>query len=144
MKEERKKILDMLAEGKINAEQAEALLSAIDTQVSNQTIPTEGQELGKKLQPKYLRIQVLSEKPEKGNEQVNIKVPFQLLRSGIKLASIMPSGVQEKVTNALNEKGIDLDLSKAKNENLEELISDLEGLTVDVTSENESVKIFCE
>jgi len=43
-------------------------------------------------------------------EKVNIRIPFQLLRAGIKLASVVPVDVQGKVNDALKEKGINIDL----------------------------------
>ena len=90
--------------------------------------------------PKFLRIEVQSS----GDQNVNIKVPFQLLRSGIRLASLLPTGVQEQVNGAIRESGVDIDLSKIKPEELEKLVNDLAELTIDVDSGKEKVKIFCE
>lgn len=140
MNEERMKILKMLEEGKITAEQAQNLMSALDESDSRPSSTTHAVSTKKLAQ--FLRIQV---EPKSGEgDSVNIRVPFQILRSGVKLASLMPEKHQASVSHALREKGIDFDFSKAKAEGLDELIEQLSGITVDVDGRNETVRIFCE
>lgn len=141
MSEDRRKILDMLAQGKITVEEAEKLLSAI-SEPSGESAPHE--EKHKKDFPKYLRVVVEPGPESVKKEKVNIRVPFQLLRAGIKLASLIPVDVQGKIEKHLKEKGVDMDLSKIKSDNLEELLIHLNDLTVDVDSKEEKVRIFCE
>jgi hypothetical protein len=141
MSEDRRKILDMLAQGKITVDEAEKLLSAI----SQPSAESEQREKpGKKGFPKYLRVVVEPRPDSAKGEKVNIRVPFQLLRAGIKLASVIPSDVQGRVDEHLKEKGIDINLSNITSENLEELLVHLNDLTVDVDSKEEKVRIFCE
>jgi len=139
MSEERKKILEMLAKGKISVEEAEKLLSAISE--------SEGESVsGKKTETsklKYLRVVVEPGPGSNKDERVNIRVPIKLIRAGIKLASLLPNDVQGKVDGALKEKGISLDFSQINEENLEEIVESLRDLTVDVEGE-ERVKIYCE
>lgn len=141
MSEDRRKILDMLAQGKITVDEAEKLLSAI-SQPAGESEPKE--KPGKKDFPKYLRVVVEPGSENVKGEKVNIRVPFQLLRAGIKLASVIPVDVQGKVDEHLKEKGVNIDLSKITSENLEELLVHLNDLTVDVDSKEEKVRIFCE
>jgi len=61
----------------------------------------------------------------------------------LKLASFIPKHAQEKVDEALKEKGIGMDINKLKPEDLEELIVNLNDLQVEVEGE-EKVRIFCE
>ena len=140
MSEERKRILEMLAQGKINTDEAERLLSAISS--NEQTQPGQGDE-GKKPEPKYLRVMVEpapgSDKPEK----VNIRVPYKLIRAGLKLASFIPKNAQAKVNEALQEKGMEIDFSKIKPEDLEEIIRQLDDLSVNVDGK-ETIRIFSE
>jgi len=141
MNEERRKILEMLAQGKISVDEAEKLLAAISQ-------PEEESETGKKYDkknfPKYLRVVVEPGPASRKGEKVNIRVPFSLLRAGIKLASVVPHDVQGKVNEHLKEKGINLDLSNITPDNLEELLKHLNELEVDVDSKEEKVRIFCE
>jgi len=137
MNEERKKILDMLSAGKINAEEAEKLLSAISRDDSNGSGTIRTKEL------KYLRIMVEPGPGSKNPDRVNIRVPLKLIRAGLKLAALIPKSAQSQVNDALHEKGIEMDFSQIKPEDLENIVRQLDDLTVDVEGK-ESVRIFCE
>ena len=82
----------------------------------------------------------------KGPTTVNVRVPMQLLRAGVRLASLIPAQAHEQLDAALSRHGIPLTLSQIKPENLEELIDHLEDLTVDVDAKEEKakVRVFCE
>lgn len=141
MNEERKKILEMVAQGKISVSDAESLLNAIaaKTQSSEPAGDLTQKTALAKVVPKYLRVEVNGK-----DEKVNIKVPFQLLRAGAKLAAFMPKDAQTKVTSALNEKGISFDLADMKSSNIEELIQHLGDISIDVDGNDEKVRIYCE
>lgn len=139
MSEERKKILEMLAEGKISVEEAERLLSAI-SESEEELTPGKKTETAKL---KYLRVVVEPGPGSKSDERVNIRVPIKLIRAGIKLASLLPNGVQGKVDAALKEKGLSLDFSQINEENIEEIVESLRDLTVDVEGQ-ERVRVYCE
>ena len=138
MNEERKRILEMLAEGKINTEEAERLLSALSKETETGSDITE-----KVLGQKYLRVVVEPAPGSESSERVNIRVPLKLIRAGLKLAAFIPKDAQSKVNEALHEKGIDTDFSKIKPEDLEHLIEQLNDLTVDVEGK-EKIRVFCE
>lgn len=141
MSEDRRRILDMLAQGKITVEEADKLLSAISEPAGE----PESEEPKQKMKfPKYLRVVVEPGSHSVKKEKVNIRVPFQLLKAGIKLASLIPGDAQAKIDTHLKEKGIDMNLSNIKPDNLEELLIHLNDLTVDVDSKEEKVRIFCE
>jgi DNA-binding transcriptional ArsR family regulator len=139
MSTERERILKMLAEGKISVAEAEELLDALSK--NKPAEDTTATPSGKK--PKYLRVQV-DPGNKSGKEQVNIRIPLQLIRAGAKLASVVPSEAREKVNRALHEKGIGLDINDLNSEKLESVIESLGDLSVDVDGEDEKVKIFCE
>ena len=142
MSNDRHQILNMLAEGKINVDEAEKLLNAIGNSDSNESQQGKSIVRGK---PKYLRVVVNSAgtNGEKG-EQVNVRIPMALMRAGIKLTSLLPDEAQDKVSHALKEKGVNFDFNDIKPESLEELIDALSELTVDVESSGEKVHVFCE
>lgn len=143
MSEEKRKILEMLAEGKISVEEAEKLLAALSSSESEQKESPTGVTEPSKARPKYLRVFVEPD-PETGKgERVNIRIPLKLIRAGLKWASFMPKDVHKKVDEALKEKGIDTDFSQMTPENIEELIENLNDLTVEVEGK-EKVRIFCE
>ena len=136
MSVERKKILDMLSEKKITAEEAEKLLSAISKEEENGTGAV-------KKEPKYLRVMVEPRPGSENPDRVNIRVPIKLIRAGLKLAALIPKSAQSQVNDALHEKGIEMDFSQIKPEDLDNIVAQLDDLTVDVEGK-ESVRIFCE
>jgi hypothetical protein len=147
MSDNKKKILEMLAQNKISADDAYRLLSALEGGEGRREAAgrTEATVKGK---AKYLRVTVLPdpEKERSGNyDRVNIRVPMSLVRAGIKLTSLIPSEARDKVNLALHEKGIDFDARNMKPEDIEELIGALGDLEVDVeTKTGEKVKVFVE
>jgi hypothetical protein len=145
MNEHRRQILQMLSEGKVSADEAERLISAVE-----QRSPTQSSEAGGKDRPKYLRVQVDSEDGggHDGPTKVNVRVPMQLLRAGVKLAYLIPAAALQKANLAMHEKGIPVDLTQIKPENLEDLVEQLSDLVVDVDQKDAGttvkVRVFCE
>lgn len=143
MSENRKRILEMLANGRINADEAERLLSALENgpTVDVTPAPTFGSS-------KYLRILVEREPERAGDEQtkVNIRVPLQLLRAGVKLKSLLPEDARDQMNEALREKGVDFDVNRFNAENLDEMLANLNDLSIDIDkkSRKAKVRIFCE
>jgi hypothetical protein len=146
MNERRREVLQMLAAGKITADEAEGLLVALEKEPSV-AAGNSSPETPAKPKPKYLRVVVdAASGPEDGpGAKVNVRVPMQLLRAGVKLASLIPPQAQVHVNDALREQGImQIDLSQLKPENLEELIDSLGEMTVDVQDKDARVAVFCE
>jgi hypothetical protein len=143
MNEERLRILAMLAEGKIDAKEAAALLDALGA-------PRASGEIGGPAPaapasaPRYLRVLVEGHEGEHAGK-VNVRVPLNLVRAGVRLAALLPPGVHEQINKALRENGVELDVSKIRPENLEEIVEHLGELTVDVEgNRGERVRVFCE
>jgi hypothetical protein len=152
MSDNKKKILEMLAENKISADEAYRLLSAVDaTEGGKKDTGREEHskaETSVKSKFKYLRVTVMpGEKhadPEHA-DRVNVRVPMSLVRAGIKLSSLIPSEALDKANNALREKGINFDVRNIKQEDIEELIDALGDMQVDVESaKGDKVKVFVE
>jgi hypothetical protein len=160
MNENRRQILEMLAAGKITADEAERLLAAIEpgsAPAAGESIgrggnaaPANGETLPPKARSKYLRVLVEADESMtgiKGPTTVNIRVPLQFLRAGVRLASLIPAQAHSQLDEAFIKHGVPVTLSQIKPENLEELIDHLEGLTVDVDGNDGKtvkVKVFCE
>jgi hypothetical protein len=149
MSEHRRQILQMLSEGKISADEAERLISAMEEPVGAKPAD-QGSTSAGKTSPKYLRVVVDSEDDggHDGPTKVNVRVPMQLLRAGVRLAGLIPAPALRQANNAMQEHGIPIDLSQIKPENLEELVEHLNDLTVDVDQKDAStkvkVRVFCE
>jgi len=144
--ENKKKILEMLAENKISTDDAYRLLNVIDSEEGGQGSTPKAEPEGK-ARPKYLRVNVMPD-PDAENssgDRVNVRVPMSLIRAGIKLTSLIPPEAMDKVNGALRDKGINFDVRSVKAEDIEELIEALGELEVDVMSaRGEKVKVFVE
>src|SRR3984885_6467135 len=149
MNEHRRQILQMLAEGKVSADEAERLISAVEEPSAAKSSEVGANSAGKD-RPKYLRVQVDSEDGggHDGPTKVNVRVPMQLLRAGVKLAALLPAQALRSANLAMQAQGIPIDLSQIKPENLEELGENLSDLTVDVDQKDAStkvkVRVYCE
>jgi hypothetical protein len=153
MSENQKKILEMLAAGKISVDEAQRLLSLVDS--GKQDEPTGGTIKGEgKTVARYLYVSV---EPKPGSEstvynlgpvnargKVHIRVPLSLIRAGIKLATLVPPEVADKVNGAMREKGINFDVHHIKDEDIERLISGLIDTEINVESGFETVRVYVE
>lgn len=147
MSEERRRILKMLADGKITADEAEELLDAVEqpleTEGTRYTLKREEDSDKKVNKPKFLRIMVEPKDGEKG-DKVNIRIPMMLLKAGVKLASIVPGSAKDKLNDKMKDQGIDIDLNNLDSKSLEDIITGLGSMSIDVDDDKEKVKIFCE
>jgi hypothetical protein len=150
--ENRRQILEMLASGKITADEAERLIAALETGATQTGFSATGSNTtaSVKTRAKYLRVLVEADEATTGNKgptSVNVRVPMQLLRAGVRLASLIPVQAHNHFDQAMSRHGVPLTLSQIKPENLEELIDHLEDFTVDVDTRDEGqtkVRVFCE
>jgi hypothetical protein len=136
MNEEKRKILEMLAEKKITVDDAEKLLAAVSE------APPAAVAGGTK-GPKYLRVLVEPAPGNKEGDRVNVRVPLNLVRAGLKFASFIPAQARDKVNSELKEKGVPFDLNHFDARDVEALLVHLNDLTVEVEGK-ENVRVFCE
>ena len=140
MNENRRKILDMLATGQVTADEAERLIIALER---DQTAASAANGTESRAKPKYVRV-LVDDNGQGKTAKVNVRVPMQLLRAGVRLTGLIPDHARAHVNNALREKGIPFNLNQINPENLEEVIDQLAELTVDVADKDAKVRVFCE
>ncbi|MGC9002138.1 MAG: LiaI-LiaF-like domain-containing protein [Dictyoglomus sp.] len=114
MKEERYKILKLVEEGRIKADEAEELIKTLE-------------ETSKK-EKRYLRVNVI----ENGKNIVNINVPLSLLKWGLKFANTYAEKYGEKV-----------EISPEEIENLVN-DPDFRGKLVDINTPEDNVQVIIE
>jgi hypothetical protein len=143
MNEQRRQILQMLAQGKITADEAERLIDALERE---QPESPPGAAPRPKPRPKYLRVVVSSADNFGGDGpgRVNVRVPLQLLRAGVRLTSLIPPQALTQVNAELHKSGVPIDLTQLKPQHIEELIEQLDDVTVDVDHPDAKVQVFCE
>ena len=117
MSEEKRKILEMLADKKITVDDAEKLLAA----VSDHAAAAAGDSAGK-AGPKFLRVLVEPAADNPQGDRVNVRVPLNLVRAGLKFASFIPPQVREKVNSELREKGVPFDMNHFNPQDVEALL----------------------
>jgi hypothetical protein len=146
MGDNQKRILQMLAEGKISVEEATRLLSLVGAE-NGTTVNKASVDGEPKPSPKYLYIRV---EPKEGHEKdpennrVNIRIPMGLIRAGMKLKALIPPQVADEVNRAMQEKGLKFDIRDIKDEYLEELIDALGDTEINVDSKEAEVRIHAE
>jgi class 3 adenylate cyclase len=90
-----------------------------------------------------IQIEPKGKMRDKG-EKVNVRIPLQVLRAGMKLGSVLPSHAREKINDALKEKGLDVDLFSLNRDDLDEMLRSMGDLSIDVEREDRTVRIFYE
>jgi hypothetical protein len=79
-----------------------------------------------------------------GPGRVNVRVPLQLLRAGVRLTSLIPPQALTQVNAELNKSEVPIDLTQLKPQHIEELVDQLDDVTVDVDHPEAKVQVFCE
>ena len=144
MSVETKKVLELLAAGKISPEDAERLLDKLTAAASSPEQPnsqtagpaanTAGGPCGSR-RPRFIRVQV--ERP--GREGVNVRVPLSCARGGRHWMAFLPTRVAEK----LQEHGIDFGSLDAMSD--EDFRKAMERINVDIEGRSgRKVRIFAE
>ena len=141
MSTERRKILEMLASGKITADEAEELLAALEEREGASPKDNAAQN-NPGAGPKHVHIEV--EDCCGRGKQVNMKIPIHLFKAGMKFSSMMPEETREKVKEALKEKGIDIDFDQMKPEQMDELFCKMGNMHIDISKGEKKIRFSCE
>jgi hypothetical protein len=144
MSEDRKRILGLLADGKITAVEADALLDALSAPAAEPAAsapspvsdwPTAPSATGT---PKFMYVKI------RGTDTVDVKIPLTLLRAGLKLTSLIPPQAMEQISESMGEHGMSIDFNNLKPADIEELITSLREMEVNIDSANgDNVRVFC-
>ncbi len=138
MDDNRKRVLEMLSEGKVSVEEAERLLSLVEAPSASEPLEAGFRPKRRNGPGKYLRIVGVD-----GEERFDIRVPLSLIRGGVKLGGLFASGPGGKWNDRLKERGIDL-AQLDGDSGLDELIEGLAELEMDFQDAGERVIIYTE
>jgi hypothetical protein len=150
MSDDTRRILDLLAQGKISVDDAHRLIAAVATSytpppAAAAASQSSGSTTNATPQPRYLKIAV--HKPatdQRGDKDVNIRVPIAIVRGGMRLGAIIPGFGGERLRARLREQCVDVDLSKLDSAALEAMLKDLGEMNIDIDSGKAQVRITCE
>ena len=162
MSEDRIRILNMLAEGKLSAEEAERLLDALEARGGAAAAAVDagagatGGATGTSAAvgpaitgdptpllnalPKFLYVKVAAA----NGDNVDVKIPLALVRSGLKLTSLIPPQAMEQLNESMSEHGMSIDFNNLRPEDIDDLIEALRETEVNVDSANgDKVRVYC-
>jgi hypothetical protein len=141
MSDETRRILDLLAQGKITVDEADQLLRALGAEPG---AATGRSERGDKPRPRYLKIAVRKPPGDRGaGKDVTIRVPLGIVRSGMRLGAIIPAFAGEQATARMREHGLDVDFSKLDSTTIDSMLNDFE-MDIESESGRKTVHISCE
>jgi SHOCT-like protein len=144
MSDERRRILDLLAQGKITVDEADQLLRAVvasGDSARTTTAPLADQPTN----PRYVRITVhKTPKDDRREKDVNIRVPIAVVKSGMRLGALIPGFPGDAISAKLRERGIDLDFSKLDATAIENVFRELGDTNIEVDSGRAQLRITCE
>ena len=110
MSDETRRVLDLLAQGKVTVDEAQQLLTAVAAPAAD--APTSGGDENAPPKPRWLRIAIHKVGREgKRDKDVNIRVPIAIVKGGMRLGAIIATFAGEKAAQRMKERGLDLDLS---------------------------------
>jgi hypothetical protein len=144
MSDDTRRILDLLAQGKITVDEADQLLRAMSA--ASDAAPTAA-DASKEPSgaPRYVRITVHKiAKDDRRDKDVNIRVPIAVVKSGMRLGALIPGFPGDAVSARLRERGIDVDFSKLDTAALEHVLKQLGDTNIEVDSGKAQVRISCE
>jgi len=126
MSTEKMRILEMIQEGKISAEEGLDLLNALSEQSEHPVTNTEGRS------NRFLRVRVNGDKAKK----VNVNIPLSLLRVAGKLAGYGMGFIPKEAREEMEKQGVDLSQI-----DIQELITQIDaglisGQLVDIDAED--------
>lgn len=125
MENERKQVLEMVAEGKVTVEEAQQLLDALNQQPQDQdNFDLPAKRAGVFRKPRMIYIEVV----EHGRKKVNVRIPLALAKVGMRF-------VPEDVVDVAGEK-INLD------ELFDAVKSGVVGNLVEVEDNGKQVRIY--
>lgn len=141
----RRRILDLLAQGKITVDDADQLLRALG---ASSLEPETGTEPGGKQAPRWIRVTVdKAARDGRPAKQVSIRVPMALVRGGVRLGTIFPGFARKDgntVSQHLRDHGVDVDWSKFDLSQLDAVLQNLDETTIDVDKGRAQVRISYE
>jgi hypothetical protein len=143
MSDDTRRVLDLLAQGKVTVEEADRLLRAITLDEPRR--PEAGAPPADRAKLRWVRIAVHTPAKEGHRDKdVNIRVPIAIVKSGMRLGALIPGMAGEQVSARLRERGLDIDFSKLDAAAIDEVLKELGDTNIEIDSGKAQVRITCE
>jgi hypothetical protein len=144
MSDDTRRILELVAQGKITVDEADELMRALDNRSTS--APTPGDAGAREREAlRWVLIHVhKTAKEGKHDKDVNIRVPIAIVKSGMRLGALIPGLAGEQVASRLREKGLDVDFSKLDAASIDTMLRALCETNIEIESGRSQVRITCE
>jgi len=144
MSDDTRRVLELLAQGKITVDEADQLLRAVRGSAPSDSTPQAPNASRDPAAFRHLRINVKKNGTDgRRDKDVNIRVPIAVLRGGLRLGALIP-GLSDRMTARLRERGLEMDLTAIDASTIESFLKDFGELNIDVNQGRETVRITCE
>jgi hypothetical protein len=147
MSDDTRRILDLLANGKVTVDEAEQLMHAIGTATAQASAAAAPPPPGaaERPKPRWVRINVHKTAHEgKHDKDVNIRVPIAIVKTGMRIGALIPGLAGDQVARKMREKGLDVDFTKLDAAAIESVIKDLGDTNIEIDDGKAQVRITCE
>ena len=145
MSDDTRRILDLVAQGKISVDEAQQLLGAIDAPAAEAATPAAGAEESEQPKARWLRISIhKTGKEGHRDKDVNIRVPIAIVKTGMRLGALIPGLAGDQVAKKMREKGLDVDFTKLDAAAIDSVLKDLGETNIDIDDGRSQVRITCE
>jgi len=146
-----RRVLDMLAQGKITVDEADRLIKAVTAERA--TASDREPAPGDRPHARWFRINI--HKPAKDQlhkpKDVNIRVPIAVVKGGMRLGAIIATFAGEKAAQRMKERGVDLDLasingdfSRMNGAEFDSFLRSLDEMNIEVDDGKSQVRITTE
>jgi hypothetical protein len=142
MSDDTRRVLELLAQGKVSVEEADRLLRAMaaaELRTDAEAPPAD------RPAPRFVRIAVhQAARHGHADKDMNIRVPIAIIRSGMRLGALIPGIAGEQVSARLRERGLDIDFSKLDAAAIENVLKELSDSNIEIDSGKAQLRITCE
>jgi hypothetical protein len=141
MSDDTRRVLDLLAHGKVTVDEADQLLRAVAPSEGDATAAADPQPAKRR----WLRIAVHKQAKEGHKDKdVNIRVPISIVRSGMRLGALIPGLAGDQVAAKMRERGLDVDFTKLDAAGIDAILKELGDSNIEIDSGRATVRITCE
>jgi hypothetical protein len=146
MSDDTRRVLELVAQGRITVDEAEELMRALNARRASAAPPAAAEDRERdvsKLRWVIIRVHKTA-KEGKHDKDLNIRVPIAIVRSGMRLGALIPGLAGEQVASRLREKGLDVDFSKLDAAAIESMLRAIGETNIEIESGRSQVRITCE
>ncbi len=139
-----RRVLQLLAQGKITVDDADALLRALQRDDAAPADDAAGPGASGDASPKWIRFTIEKQRDGQPPKTFTIRTPIAAARSGLKLGAMFKRFASQPFAERLRQEGIDVDFSKLDVSQLDTLFAEMNEMEMDVDGGRTKIRLRCE